>query len=214
MPPAKPHWFKWRDLLFPGSLALVAWPLSIWVLLAENVRSGKPGAELPTGVLGYQGLMVVVALAMTGIYGWLLWRRHAELAPFVYIKGPYYAVMLHPGRYQGDRSHEAVTREFQRAFERWSKVFDQRDIWRMASSSVFWLWLKPNNLVDRWDPGKKVAGHTISRSRKMVIAYTMSTDPLSLTSLEHELGHVIQGELTGDWSEGAHHSRASSFSAR
>lgn len=213
MPPSKPHWFTFRDLLFPGSIALAAIGCLVWVLLAGDLQSATPGKALPTGVFGVHGLVALVALVASGIYARLLWLRRRELSEFVYIRGPYYSVMLHPGRFQGDFSQIAVAREFQAAFDQWSKVFTHEIVWRMAHEAVFWVWLKPANLVDGWSR-EKVAGYTVPRSRRLVVAYQASNDLLAATALRHEIGHVIQGEVTGDWTESEHHLRSQTNSIR
>lgn len=208
MSPSKPHWFNFRDLLFPGSVAIVAVACLILVLLAGDLQSATPGKELPTGIFGVQGLFAFVALVTTGIYIAVLWIRHLELSRFVYVRGPYYAVMVNPGSFKGDISSEAVMREFQSAFDHWSQVFTHETVWRLANDDVFWVWLKPTNLVEKWNKSAKVAGYTVSRSRRVVVGYATSNDRLSETPLQHEIGHVIQGEITGDWTESVHHALA------
>lgn len=206
MPPPKPHWFSVREALFPGSLV----PLTLIALLWSFTATAEGTLDSWSLARGWaRGALAIVAIIAVAIYGRLLARRRRLLQPFIYIRGPFYSVMLHPGSYTGPLDPEAIIGQFFTAFDRWQSVFKWTQIRDFANSALFWVWLKPN-LAGACGSAQRIEtpGFDIARAHKLVVSYRKSNEPLHQTTLQHELGHVIQGGLTGAWSEQAHHDRA------
>lgn len=211
--PPRPHWITLRDLLFPGSLVPLSFAATLWVCFAD-IDSATPGQTLPTGVFGAQGLMGFVTLVLAGVYGRLLWLRYQALKPFIFIQGPFYSIMLDPGRYRGSLEPHLVIGQFHTAFDVWQKAFPWSQIRDFADNALFWVWLRPLPIECNWGSREAVNGYTIVRSRKMVIGYKHAKEPLAETALQHEIGHILQGELTGSWMMSEHHDKAKALGIR
>jgi hypothetical protein len=214
MPPSRPRWLTSKDLLFPGSLV----PLVLIALLCAGTSRCQSTAKawgLPAGLIGVQGTLGILLLGVTAVYANLLWRRRRLLEPFIYIRGPFYSVMIHPGSYKGALDPEVVIGQFFFTFDCWQKAFRWSQIRDFADGAMFWVWLKPN-LAGSCCAGEKMPlpGFDVARSHKMVVSYRRSVEPLSQTTLQHELGHLLQGALTRSWTVQGHHDRAQDLGLR
>lgn len=198
MPPRKPHWFTSRDLLFPGSFVPLTLGLWVWA-------SGGP-LEVPAAAL------VLVAMVA---YLRVLRKRYSLLAGFTYVRGPFYSLMVHPGSYAGSLDPDVLIGQFSIAFDQWQKAFTWSKIRSFGDNALFWIWFKPNS-AGSCCAGERmsVPGFSAPRSRKLVVGYRRSSEPLHQTTLQHELGHVIQGALTGSWMVLGHHDRAQRLNLR
>lgn len=213
--PKKPHWFRLDDLLMPGSIPIIMLIATICIFAAgDNIQSATEGMELPTGVFGVHGLMVVVTLVSLGIYLRVLFARKSGLAEFKYVKGPNFAFMVHPGDYKSALDEQEVIRLAEQAFQDWSKLFSSKEIENFVDDALFWVWFKPHPLKQVRGQPVKAAGATIPGTRKMVVSFKDPNQELDATSFRHELGHVIQGGLTGSWNEAEHHSRSKGLGIR
>lgn len=206
--PKKPSVIRWRDAVIPGSLPVVSGVLTLIVFLADDLTTSA-GDPLPSGIFGVHGVMVAMTLAFAAItFVWirLRWRK---LQAFEYLPGPYYALMIHRGDYKAAYDDAQIFEEFEAAFTGWGKVFDPKEIRNFADDALFWLWFEQGPIIERVR-GKeiKMAGETIGGSRSMKVAFKNPTDDPSKTALQHEIGHVIQGHITGKWNEAEHHNRA------
>lgn len=201
MPPRKPHWFTLRDLLFPGSLVPVALGLWLWAHLVDG------GPLVPIA-----GVVMLIAVAS---YLSVLWRRYRLLAGFTYIRGPFYSLMVHAGSYAGSLDANAVIGQFAIAFDQWQKAFAWSQIRGFADSALFWVWFEPTTAgVCCLGERMTLPGFSAPRYRKLVVGYRRSSEPLHQTTLQHELGHAIQGALTGSWMVLGHHDRAQKLKLR
>lgn len=208
MTPKKPHWFRLADILMPGSLTFLSLLATIWVFSLDRLESAT-GESLPSGIFGVHGLMVAVTLGFAVVYLRLLYARWSDLKPFRYIKGPGYGVMLHSGGYEGPITDDDVIREFEGALAGWGRVLSLARVISMANQSVFWVWFRPTLTHPRMGESVKIAGHTVAGAKKIVVIYKDPKTPLRDTALRHEIGHVIQGHITGSWDQAEHHLRSS-----
>jgi len=212
--PTKPRWLRLDDFLLPGSLPLISLALTIWLFNADDLTTSD-GSPLPMGVFGFHGLMVTLTLVFLGIYLRLVWNRYKALKPFRYVKGNNCAFMVHPGEYKGSFETE-ILRLANLTFDGWSRVFGEVKIKDFKDDALFWVWFEPHPIENVQVRGQtiKAAGVTIGGSRKMRVAYKDPFQELDQTALRHEIGHVIQGHITGSWDNDEHHERSNKHNLR
>lgn len=206
MPPRKPHWFRARDAFIAGTLLAVSgMSMFCTALPAAADALGRWVIVVRVGIVA-TFLLAAAAHART------LWQRRQILEPFIYIAGPFYAVMVHPGSYGETLTPSLVTGQFFNAFAAWQQAFGWTRVRDFANGALFWVWFKPN-LAGTCGHGSKMLlpGLSVARMHKIVVSYRRSNETLDQTTFQHELGHVIQGGLTGSWSIEAHHDRAAHF---
>ena len=202
-PMKKPSWFRWLDLLFPGSLWVVSGVLTVLTFRYGTTLEGEPLT------LGPKLMMIGLTLAFLGIYLVLLYLRKKALDKFVFIDARGYGLMVHTG---GWKEFDRV--EFKEVtdatFVAWGEVLGvQVTKLYLNSDNIYWAWFEPGPIET---PTKqKVAGYTIPRSNRVHVGYKTPDQPLTKTAYEHELGHIIQGWVTGSWDETEHHERAKKY---
>lgn len=182
------------------------------VIFSAGTLESVSGAPISTTEV--RVLMVVVTTAFIGIYAALLYLRWKALKPFIYYTASNYAFMIDPGKYKGAVSTNELIRLTDLALDKWGAVFDRGKVLDAANGALFWIWFEPHPITQFRGSKKKYAGYTINGTRKMHVAYRTVDAPLDSTAYRHELGHVIQGFVTGSWSEKEHHERAAKYGLR
>lgn len=211
--PNKPGIFKISDTAFIGFI-LLSLTLTIYIFLAGDALTAGDGSPLPTGVFGVHGLMVTLTLATVVVYAGLLWSRHRFLSKFEFYQGPGFALMVHPGDYETALNGNEVIRLAQTAFQEWGTVLGEEAVNRFTNGSLFWVWFLPWPIEQVRGTDLKVAGRTIVGSKMMQVSYRTPTVALDTTAFRHEIGHVVQGFVTGSWDESEHHERARQHNLR
>lgn len=189
--PKKPHWFKPLDALSFGLAAVLVVAASIWVTTA-----GIRGEAL--------ALMWVVALTFVAIYGRLLWLRKKFIDEWEW--EPTFGLMVKRNGLKADLAELAVaTRD---SIYGWGKHFGESAVRRLIMENVIWVVF--NKDLDTHPPSGKVPmeGYTVVRSFAMMVDFDDPSDPVIRTAYQHELGHVIQGHITGEWDQDTHHKKA------
>lgn len=186
--------------------------LPILSLIATIILATAGPLETPGGDPISKGAVIGLMLTVTGffavIYGILLRARYEVLAPYKYLKGNGYGVMVDLGTYKG-ATFDGILVEFDRTFGAWSTVFGVSKI-KPAAKGVFWVTFKEGVLQV---PGRgknfKAAGYTVPGSNRLVVGHKEADTPVEKTALAHELGHNIQFVAFGGWNEAEHHKRSS-----
>ena len=77
---------------------------------------------------------------------------------------------------------------------------------QVMCDDVNWVWFEqgPDKVI-RDPSGVKVYGYTISNTRMMKVGYATPDQALGVTAFPHEVGHIIYGNITGNWDEKAEH---------
>lgn len=189
-----PHWFKLLDLATFGSLPVISAAVTIWAHVAEA-----------TGPKGWQALMWVVTAVMLGIYIRVVLLRRSFLKRFTFFGGKY-GIMVEAGEYKTVIEQNMISAETDRTIEGWKKIFSNAE--EIARKDYLWVWFEPGPITRDRGSKVKVNGYTIARGRDMIVGYRAEDQPLERTAYAHELGHVIQGHATGDWTESTHHKRS------
>lgn len=207
MNPKKPTWFKFGDLLGFGGPTLLSLIGTIIVFCSDSIVNAATGAPVPTGVFGVHGLMVTLTLTFLAIYLYVIHLRVKDLKPFRYMTGNGYGVMVHSGKYETSFEDDDILGQFEQAFSDWDKIFPGK-VYPKVNGKVFWVWFEPAPLHSPRSKLIKVAGYTIAGSAKTTVAYKDPKQPLDRTALQHEIGHMIQGAVTGSWDMAEHHKRS------
>lgn len=201
MPPGRPHCFRVKDLLFPGPLLVFSLGMTLYVCFSDI------GSGMHTSVAVLSGFVTVVFL---GFYAWILWQRHVMLESFAYIRGPTYAIMFHRGSYPRMLDPELILDQFKATFYHWQVTFSPERLRSFTEDALFWVWLQPHPVSCGSGSKQIIPGYPTSRSRKIVVGYGKTSESLEAT-LRHELGHLLQGALTGSWMTTGHHERAKKY---
>jgi hypothetical protein len=210
--PKKPSWFRIKDLL-SMILPIILSVIGTIVIFSAGTLESVSGAPISTTEV--RALMVVVTLAFIGIYAALLYLRWKALQSFTYYSGENYAFMVDKGKYKAkDLTKEELFRLTDLALDEWGAVFTRDKTLKVADGALFWVWFEPHPITQTRGSKKKYAGLTIMGTRKMRVSYRTEDAPLDSTAFRHELGHVIQGFVTGIWSEKEHHERAAKYGLR
>jgi hypothetical protein len=200
----KPSWLRLDDFLSIAAPGIATLGALFFLLFREDVKSDG----------GWQWLMLAVGLGFIAIWVRIVFSRKAYLSRFRWYAS--YGLMVHPGDrdpYSLPEDHvlENAVRE---TVNRWSIYYGPRAQAAIASD-VIWVFFKKDldeNTVNR--AKAKVEGITFARSHTMQVDYDLRDQPLSTTSFEHELGHIIMGFSTGDWDQESHHKFARSHGLR
>lgn len=210
--PKKPSWFRVKDLL-TMILPIILSVIGTIVIFSAGTLESVDGSPISTGEV--RALMVVVTVAFIGIYAALLFLRWKALQPFTYYSGENYAFMVDKGKYtSADLTKDELFRLTDLALDEWGAVFTRSKTLKVADGALFWVWFEPYPITQVRGSDKKVAGYTILGTRKMHVAYRTKDAPLDSTAYRHEVGHVIQGFVTGSWSEKEHHERSAKYGIR
>ena len=178
-----------------GVLTIAA---SIWVTAA-----GITGQAL--------ALMWVVALTFVAIYGRILWLRKKFLDGWDW--EPTLGIMVKRNGYKGSLTEIAVAAR--ETITGWNVYFAPMvgvgSVQKLIEDNVIWVIFDPD--LDTHPPSGHVPqeGFTLVRSFTMQVDFDTPEDAVNRTSFRHELGHIIQGHLTGDWDQKTHHDRAKSL---
>jgi hypothetical protein len=188
----KPSWFRLIDFITFGQLALVAIVVFIYALTHKITT---PHATEGLYLLG------TVALCFAGIYLRFCWDRKKWLDNFVWY--PEYGFMVQKGDYKL-ASSEDISSLTRKTIEAWTPYHPTAE--SIIKSEVNWVWFERDlNTKVRDFVGRLCKGYTIPFSHLMGVDFDLTTDKLSSTAFEHELGHVIRGNATGQWDGEEHH---------
>lgn len=184
----KPKVFYWWDAVtFGGLAALLSLASVIGWLRPEN---------------HWQPLLAgtVVALGAWGIYGILLRRRwqYVSSIAFTTVQG----VSVIPAGFICPRAD--FEDDMANLIHLWMTNAPEYASKILSALDGVVVTFKPLPFEIHGRPGK-LAGLTYPRSKQSLVGYKM---PLKSSALDHELGHIIYGNATGNWDEGAYHTFA------
>lgn len=188
----KPSWFRWIDFATFGGLAIIALAVFVYALTHKI-----------TTLHATEGLFLLgtVVLCFAGIYLKFCWDRKKWLDNFVWY--PEYGFMIWSESYKL-ATPEEVARLTKKTIDAWIPYHPNADL--IIKSEVNWVWFEKDlNTKVRDFVGRLCKGYTISFSHTMGVDFDTTADPLEITAFEHELGHVIRGNATGDWDGEEHH---------
>jgi hypothetical protein len=186
----KPSWFRLIDLVSITFGGFLTAGLLIYAMAAQ--AKGPPG---------WQWIFVATAAAFFGIYLRFVWARKKWLDTFRWY--PAYGFMVqcenwHP--YDDIHFNSAVLS----VVEAWSVVHP--NTLEVLRRDIKWVWFKRDLNETPLNPAhQKVKGVTIAGGFTMYVDYDKPDDALKDTAFAHELGHVIHGNVTGNWNQEEHH---------
>lgn len=192
----KPSFFTLKDFLMIGNLPIVSTIITIAMLFT-----------FPFGEA--LALMITVSVVFWGIYIRLLFLRKAELDKFTFIDGKNFALMVDFGDYSCD--NEDLLRATENALEKWENIYENtKEKMKGTTFKVFFKEMPitvPGRVefVDGKPKLQKLTGYTIFYSSTINVGFKSKDQSLETTAFEHEIGHVIQGKVTGVWDEKKHH---------
>lgn len=186
----KPSWFRLIDLVsitFGGFLTIGA---LIYALL--NKAAG------PTG---WPWVFVATAAGFFGVYFRFAWARKKWLDTFRWYPAYGFMVQCENWKPYSDINFNAAVLDVIAA---WSQV--HQNTAEVLRREIKWVWFKRDLNETPHNPAhQKVKGVTIAGGYSMYVDYDKPDDALSETAFAHELGHVIHGNVTGDWNQENHH---------
>lgn len=203
-PPDKPHWFRWTHAAF-GAIPLVSIVATVAVLLSDELTNSA--GEVISAVAP-RLFMVGLSLVFLGMWLGLLWRDKRKHDRYTYIEGDTFGIMVDPGGYGLDQGR--LIGETLDSIVQWSRVFPSSKIVKLFDGLILWVVFKKEPLLLN---RVRVAGYSMPKA-KIFVSYKESSQPLRKTAYQHELGHVIQGNVTGSWNQGEHHQRAKDVGLR
>lgn len=188
----KPAWFRVLDLVTLGLGGLVSLGLLVYALIA-----GVQGPHAKEGLY----LLATVGFCFTGVWAKFAYDRKRWLANFTWY--PTYGVMINAGGYllPGPLVIDGLIKK---TIEAWLPYHPKA--MELLAANVIWVWFDktldetPNNLT-----GRLCNGFAISGAQCVLIDYDSATDDITRTGFAHELGHLIRGNATGQWSQTEHH---------
>jgi hypothetical protein len=187
----KPVWFRWFDLLTLGLGAAVSFGLLLYAIIA--------GIDSPHAKEGLC-LLAAVGLAFAAIYARFLMLRRAWLKEFTWY--PTYGFMIRANGYNLP-APTVVEAIIQLTVDRWRPYHAAAGILR---AEVNWVNFD-RTLNEKVNPfaTKLCKGFAVSDTRYMAVDFDTPDDKLEATAFEHEIGHVIRGNATGQWVQAEHH---------
>ena len=189
----KPSIFKIKDFLSFGIISIVS---IIGTILVFAMISPIQQAHF---------LMLLVSLAFIGIYVRFVFLRKAELAPYTWVKTKYFGLMIDFGDYKGAYLEEIV-QECEFITEKWIGFFGSKnDIHKIDN---VWVNFKQIPFSLPGQKKRKLAGAAVYYTTEMYAGFNDKNDPISKTSFSHELGHILQAYISGEWDEKSHHERS------
>jgi len=197
--PKKPGWFKWTHLAF-GTIPAVSAAVTVAVL-ASNELTNSAG-EVINGVAP-RLFMVGLTLVFLGFYLGLLWRDKRKHDRFRYLKGDTFGIMVDDDDAYLLDEDELIGETFDMIVA-WARVFPSEKIVKLFDGLVLWVTFKREPLLLR---RVRVAGYSVPKNR-VFVSYNDTAQSLKRTAYRHELGHIIQGNITGSWSQAEHHQRS------
>jgi hypothetical protein len=197
----KPSPFQLKDtLLFGAVFALAA--VGAFFVYTGNFESVS-GEPIPTGITGIHGLMATLLLSIVGGYVAIVWYKWRQLKEFTYVTGADYALMVKAGGYNFNR--EEIIRLADITFGEWAAVID--DVQKYRKGALIWVWFEEGAVDHPLLRNTKLAGYAINNTSSIHVSYTQGI-PVEQTAFKHELGHLIIGNVTGNWSQNEHHKMA------
>jgi hypothetical protein len=177
-------------------------------------------------IVGFQGtasavkqapfLLAATAAGFLFVYWRVIKIRQNDIAGFILVGGPEYGFLVNLGDYNPPGGMVELKAIVQETAKGWGTkptadepVFTPISVENALTSDYIWVWFKPGTQDLPFNMPGKVAGYDVYR--KMVVGYLAKSTPLERTAFAHELGHVIQGTITGDWNQDTHHARAKKY---
>lgn len=199
-----PSVYRWWDFLSWGLNGVYTFGFLIYGLMHGVHGSSSAVAQWPY-------LMSVTGLAFFFIYWRVIVIRQREIAGFILIGTPRYGFAVNFGLFPSAGLDQLIPSIVMRLASKWGGVpesqFSLRTVDAALTKDLIWVWFKPGD-VDLPHTASKVAGYTVYR--QMVVGYKKGAT-IEQTSFEHELGHVIQGEVTNVWDQAIHHARSKKY---
>lgn len=189
----KPGWFRLIDFITIGGGGVISLGLLAYALI-----HGATGAHAKEGLV----LLAVVGLCFVGIWLVFALQRKKWLSKFVWY--PRYGFMIDPGGYCLPHDNYLLDVLIKRTIEGWSKYHPNAE--DIVRARVNWVWFD-KTLDEKVDPfaGRLNNGYAIGYTNSFKVDYDTPTQSLESTAFEHELGHVIRGNATGQWDQTEHH---------
>lgn len=188
----KPSWFRLYDFLSIAGLGIFAGGVTVYAM-----------TQHATGPKGWLALSWTVTAMFLAIWARFAYVRKQWLNTFRWY--PTYGFMV---QYEQLTPYTDAVLDgaIKHAIEAWSPYFQAQ---KMIEAETTWVWFKKGLDETSLNPArKKVNGVTIYGSHLIEVDYDTSEDPLNVTAFEHELGHVIMGNATGQWDNDTHHAFA------
>lgn len=193
-----PPVFRWWDFVSFAGLGIT----TVFFLIYGLVH-GVQGES--SAVHQWPYLMSVVAAAFFFIYWRVIAIRKKEIEGFVLIGAPDYGFCVHMGDFKPGEPLEALRDLLVNTAHEWTTAgWTLEQVDTALTRDFIWIWFKPGD-VDLPRQAGKVAGYTIYR--QMVIGYKPGAT-FARTAAAHEIGHIVQGEITNVWDQAVHHQRA------
>jgi hypothetical protein len=155
-------------------------------------------------------ITAATAAAFFFIYWQVILIRKNDIKGFVLMGGTRYGFLVNVGEYKLPGGQVELERSIADVAKRWEVCFPSADIDKALTSHYIWVWFKPGKLDLPFNMPGKVAGYTIGNA-KMVVGYLSPETQLDHTAFAHEIGHIIQGSITGIWDLETHHARSKKF---
>jgi hypothetical protein len=133
----------------------------------------------------------------------MLLGEKARLKKYTFIDAKDYGIMVSFGGYNGTTSEE-ILKAFESTVKDWSYVLSEDKVRAyLKKDKLFWFEFQemPIKLPGSTRP---VSGYTYYNTLVMHIGFNDGIK-LESTAFQHELGHVLQGGVTGVWDEALHH---------
>ncbi len=163
----------------------------------------------PSAVAQWPYLMTATGLGFFFVYYRVIIARKHEIAGYTFAGGPTYGLCVKFGDYK--LANGEVLADFativRKTAQGWTAAgWTLEQINAVLNSDYIWVVFEPGD-VDLPHEAGKVAGYTVAYSRNMVIGYKPGAT-IEQTAFAHELGHIIQGNMTGSWDMDEHHARS------
>lgn len=161
-------------------------------------------------------LLAATAAGFLFVYWRVIKIRMDDIKGFVLVGGPEYGFLVNLGDYNPSDGLADLKNIVEDTAKGWGTkltadepAFTPVAVANALNMDYIWVWFKPGDVHPAFKPAVKLAGYTIYR--KMVVGYKSKTISLEHTAFAHELGHVIQGTITGIWDEATHHARSKKY---
>jgi len=161
------------------------------------------------GSAQWPGITAATAAGFLFIYWRVILIRKNDIKDFVLIGTPSYGLMVHFGDFPHNAAVEKQMLEaIDQTAEGWAEIFTTSEVQAALNRDFIWVWFRPGDIHPPYGPPATLAGYTIAR--KMVVGFHPGAN-LARTAFTHELGHIIQGTITGIWDNDSHHARSKRF---
>lgn len=186
----KPSPFKVKDLISFGlpSILLIAASIAFMFLLV-------PFQE-------FHVMMWVISALVIGAYSIVVAKRAAKLSKFKFVKVKNFALMIEKSEYSDDKPIKSSVLD---TVQGWSEYFGDQEVNKSLSNQIIYIYFKKAPLYSPNNQVNSVAGYNPYYTNDIYVSYKDLNHELKKTAFEHELGHVIQGLVTGVWDQSAHH---------